>query len=132
MNLTRLLDKAYDGLSMEELANAPICAFQGVSTQDAEALHRIFNISTVRDLATLKYVKWATAITALADETVKEGKRKAKETLLDEAVEMTFPASDPVSVTSSITRIEKAPEMAPAHSDHQNISSVEEHTAKSK
>jgi hypothetical protein len=46
-------------------------------------------------------------------------KEIAKETLLDEANEMTFPASDPISVASSITRIEKPPEIAPAKADHQ-------------
>lgn len=50
------------------------------------------------------------------------------EELLDDAVSMTFPASDPISVTSSITRIEKAPEMPSASEDHQNKGAVEEHT----
>jgi hypothetical protein len=49
----------------------------------------------------------------------------AKETLLDDAVEMTFPASDPVSVASSITRIEVAPEKVDASSDHQNAAAIE-------
>lgn len=43
----------------------------------------------------------------------------AKEALLDDAVEMTFPASDPISVNSGITRIEVAPDMVDAHGDHQ-------------
>ncbi|NIA52773.1 hypothetical protein HAV22_03790 [Massilia sp. TW-1] len=51
----------------------------------------------------------------------------AKETLLDDAVEMTFPASDPVSVTSSITRIEVPPEKVDASSDHQNAAAIEAH-----
>jgi hypothetical protein len=42
----------------------------------------------------------------------------AKEALLDDAVEMTFPASDPISVNSGITRIEVAPDMVDAHGDH--------------
>lgn len=41
------------------------------------------------------------------------------ELLLDDAVSMTFPASDPISVASSITRIEKAPDLPPAEGDHQ-------------
>jgi hypothetical protein len=49
----------------------------------------------------------------------------AKETLLDDAVEMTFPASDPVSVASSITRIEVPPEKVDASSDHQNAAAIE-------
>jgi hypothetical protein len=50
---------------------------------------------------------------------------KAKETLLDEALEMSFPSSDPISVTSGITRIEVAPEIVDAKSDHQNSGTVE-------
>jgi hypothetical protein len=48
----------------------------------------------------------------------------AKETLLDDAVEMTFPASDPISVDAGITRIEVPPEMVNASSDHQNAGKV--------
>lgn len=44
---------------------------------------------------------------------------QAKESLLDDAVEMTFPASDPISVSSGITRIEVAPDKVDAHDDHQ-------------
>jgi hypothetical protein len=51
----------------------------------------------------------------------------AKETLLDEAVEMTFPASDPLAVTSSITRIEVPPEKVDASTDHQGASAIEAH-----
>src|SRR5690606_30041563 len=56
--------------------------------------------------------------------------RKAKQALLDEGIEMTFPASDPVSVTSSITRIEKAPDPADARLEHQN-SAPDAHAKKS-
>jgi hypothetical protein len=44
------------------------------------------------------------------------------ELTLDNANEMSFPASDPIA-TSNILRIEVAPEMSPANTDHQ-ISSV--------
>jgi hypothetical protein len=56
---------------------------------------------------------------------VETEKDKAKETLLDDAIEMTFPSSDPISVASSITRIEVAPEMVAARTDHQNSQSIE-------
>lgn len=49
------------------------------------------------------------------------------EELLDDAISLTFPASDPVSVNSSITRIEKAPELPSGHEDHQNKALVESH-----
>jgi hypothetical protein len=51
----------------------------------------------------------------------------AKETLLDDAVEMTFPASDPLAVTSGITRIEVPPEKVEASTDHQSASSIVAH-----
>lgn len=58
-------------------------------------------------------------ISELVADTPPKPKEIAKETLLDEANEMTFPASDPISVSSSITRIEKPPEIVPAKVDHQ-------------
>lgn len=53
--------------------------------------------------------------------------RSPDEELLDDAVSMTFPASDPLSVSSGITRIEKAPDLPPAREEHQNKALVEEH-----
>lgn len=49
----------------------------------------------------------------------------AKESLLDDAIEMSFPSSDPVSVSSGITRIEVAPDMVVARTDHQNSEAIE-------
>ena len=50
-------------------------------------------------------------------------KDEKEEEQIDDAVEMTFPASDPISVDpNSITRIEKAPEKPDASEDHQNRS----------
>lgn len=67
MNLNKALDKAYEGKSLKELADAPVDALAGVSEADAKALKDAFNVKTVRDLANLKYVKWAQAIVTLAD-----------------------------------------------------------------
>jgi hypothetical protein len=124
MNINKCVDKAYEDKSFKELADAPIEALQGIRAKDAELLKETFNISTIREFANLKFVKWATAIAILADE-VETEKDKAKETLLDEAIEMTFPSSDPISVASSITRIEVAPEMVAAQTDHQNSQAIE-------
>ncbi|WP_395010031.1 hypothetical protein [Undibacterium sp.] len=52
-------------------------------------------------------------------------KENIKESLLDDALEMSFPSSDPISVSSGITRIEVAPEMVDAGVDHQNSQSIE-------
>lgn len=118
MNINNCVDKAYQNKGFAELAEAPVDALRGVHAQQAAALKQAFNIETIRDLANLNFVKWATAITVLADEDLTE-KEKVEENLLDDALEMTFPSSDPIAV-SSITRIEQSPDKAPAHDDHQN------------
>ncbi len=61
------LDKAWEDKSIEELADAPVAALQGVSDGDAEKLQQAFNIKTVRDLGTNKYFVWAQSIAKLAD-----------------------------------------------------------------
>jgi hypothetical protein len=61
------VDKAYEGMTVAELAKAPVAALQGVSENDAKLLKEAFNISTVADLGTNKYFLWAQAITKLAD-----------------------------------------------------------------
>ena len=48
-----------------------------------------------------------------------------QEVALDDANEMSFPNSDPIA-TSNITRIDKAPETAPAKEDHQNHNKVKD------
>lgn len=67
MNISKAVDKAYEGKSLKELADAPVSALQGLSEGDAKLLAEAFNVKTVKDLANLKYVKWAQAIVALAD-----------------------------------------------------------------
>jgi hypothetical protein len=67
MNLNKALDKAYEGKSLKELADAPVAALAGVSEADAELLQKAFNVKTIRDLAQLKYVRWAQGIVNLAD-----------------------------------------------------------------
>jgi hypothetical protein len=67
MNINKAVDKAFEGKSLKELVNAPVSALQGVSENDAKLLLEAFNVKTIGDLASLKYVKWAQAIVALAD-----------------------------------------------------------------
>ena len=61
------VDKAYEGMSLADLAKAPVAALQGVSESDAQALKEAFNISTIADLGTNKYFLWAQAISKLAE-----------------------------------------------------------------
>lgn len=128
MNIDTVVDKKHLGKCFKDLADAPLSALRGVSEDDAKALQQAFNIRTVRELANLNFIKWAVAITTLADEEQMQPAEKAKEELLDDAVEMTFPASDPISVDSGITRIEVAPDKVDAQADHQHAGKVEEST----
>jgi len=67
MNINKAVDKAYEGKTLKELADAPVSALQGVSEADAQKLQEAFNIKTIRDFANSKYVKWAMSIVNLAD-----------------------------------------------------------------
>ena len=67
MNINKCVDKAYEKMTLKEIAQAPVDALQGVSAGDAELLKKAFNVKTVSDLANLKYVKWAQAICVLAE-----------------------------------------------------------------
>ncbi len=132
MNIDTIVDKEFTGKSFRELCNAPLSALRGVSAKDAKALQQAFNVSSIGELADLNFIKWASAIKVLASEECDTKEQAAKETLLDEAVEMTFPASDPISVDAGITRIEVPPEMVNASTDHQNAKAVEASTSKDK
>lgn len=132
MNINTIVDSAFADQCFRDICNAPLSALRGVTTKDAQALQDAFHITTIGELADLKFVKWASAIRTLAMEECDTPSQAAKETLLDDAVEMTFPASDPISVDSGITRIEVAPDMVDASSDHQAAKNVEASTRKGK
>ena len=125
MNIDTIVDDAFAGKCLRELVNAPVSALRGVSAKDAKALDQAFGVTTIGELADLKFVKWASAIKILAAKEADTPEQAAKETLLDEAVEMTFPASDPISVDSGITRIEVPPDKVDACTDHQHAGSME-------
>ncbi|MET0264472.1 MAG: hypothetical protein ABW202_02565 [Duganella sp.] len=126
MNIDTVVDKEFVGHNFRALANAPVSALRGISPKDAKALAQAFNVHTVRDLARLEFVKWAEAITTLADLEQATPQEQARETLLDDGLEMTFPASDPLSVDAGITRIEVPPDMVNAKDDHQQSCSGDE------
>ena len=128
MNIDTIVDQAYLGQSFRALADAPTSALRGVSAKDAKALAQAFNVHTIRDLARLNVVQWAQAITTLAEHEQETPEEQAQEALLDNGVEMTFPASDPVSVDAGITRIEVPPDKVSAHDDHQHANKVEKST----
>lgn len=127
MNIDAIVNQDYHGKSLSELVNSPLSALNGVSEQQASAFAAA-GVRTIGDLANMKLVNYAIAIKALAScESSASGKEQAEEELLDDAVEMTFPASDPLAVQSSITRIEVAPDKVDASRDHQHAQAIEAH-----
>jgi hypothetical protein len=128
MNIETIVDDKFKTKCFRELVEAPVSALRGVSASDARALSQAFGVNTIGELADLQFVKWANAIKTLAEQETDTKEQLAKETLLDDAVEMTFPASDPISVDAGITRIEVAPEMVDASTDHQNAAQIEANT----
>ena len=126
MNIDSIVNQQFHGKSFGELVNAPLTALRGVNEQQAQAFAGI-GVHTVGDLAKLQVVNYAIAIKALSGCEGMSSKQQAEEGLLDDAVEMTFPASDPISVDAGITRIEVAPDKVDASTDHQHAKAIEAH-----
>lgn len=127
MNIQIIVNDTYHDKCFRELVKEPVTALRGITEAQANALREAFGINTIGELADLRAVKWARAIRTMATAEAEPLDQVAKETLLDEAVEMTFPASDPLAVDASITRIEVPPEKVDASSDHQHASAIEAH-----
>jgi len=64
-SIKHLLDAVYEEKSLAEILDASTAALQGVSSSDADKLEAAFGVKTIRDLAALKYVRYAQAILAL-------------------------------------------------------------------
>lgn len=126
MNIDTIVNEQFHGKTFRELSEAPLSALRGIGEQQAAALADTLGVKTIGDLAGLQVVNYAIAIKALAGCEGVSSKEKAEQTLLDDAVEMTFPASDPISVDAGITRIEVAPDMVDAGHDHQHARKIEE------
>ena len=127
MNIDTIVNEQYRGKTPMELVDAPLTALCGIGEKEARALKEAFNVTTIGQLARHQVIANAFAIEMIAAPGSMSASETAKETLLDDAVEMTFPASDPISVDAGITRIEVAPDMVDAGRDHQHVSSMEAH-----
>lgn len=66
LNINKALMKDSEKLSLSAIAEAPAATLQGLSEEKAKLLEKM-NVSTVKDLAELKYAVWAEAIVALAE-----------------------------------------------------------------
>ncbi|MDH6228946.1 hypothetical protein [Streptomyces sp. MJP52] len=65
IDLDKVLDKTWADKPLTEILAAPVAALKGVSDRDGELLEEAFGVTTVADLAELKYVRWAQALAAL-------------------------------------------------------------------
>ena len=65
VDLTKSLDKAYEGKSLKEILDASPAALAGVTDADAEHLADAFGIKTVRQFGANKYFTVAAALVAL-------------------------------------------------------------------
>ena len=66
-DLSKVLDKAFEGKNLTELVDAPVAALAGVTDADAKLLQEAFNIKTVGDLGRNKYFRAAAALVDLAE-----------------------------------------------------------------
>lgn len=65
IDLDSVLDKAWADKELPEILDAPVSALKGVSDRQGNLLEEAFGIKTVRDLADLKFARWASALAAL-------------------------------------------------------------------
>jgi nucleotidyltransferase/DNA polymerase involved in DNA repair len=96
--IVKFYDKKYEKMNILELVDAPVEAISGISKGDAEKLKKAFNIKTVLDLASHKYIKYARALTNFTD---------ISDDLLDkefEAKEITTLAERPVHAIQGVSK----------------------------
>mmetsp|Transcript_55741 Transcript_55741/g.63273 ORF Transcript_55741/g.63273 Transcript_55741/m.63273 type:complete len:219 (-) Transcript_55741:81-737(-) len=63
MNIDKMVDKAYETKTLKEIVNSPVAALQGLSDKAGSFLGGSpLNVTTVGDLASWKYCRWAEAI----------------------------------------------------------------------
>ena len=65
VDLTKSLDKAFEGKALKEILDASPAALAGVTDKDAELLEEAFSIKTVRQLGENKYFAVAAALVAV-------------------------------------------------------------------
>jgi hypothetical protein len=65
VDLTKSLDKAYEGKSLKEILDASPAALAGVTDKDAKLLEEAFNIKSVRQLGGNKFFAVAAALVAV-------------------------------------------------------------------
>jgi len=95
-------EKAYEGKTLTELAEAPVAALKGVTEAHAREFRDAFQINTIRDLATTRLAEWARGIVTLADTQANGGEGHPVQVNIDEA-------SDKAPDAKTLTDIADAP-----------------------
>jgi len=90
---------------VQSMLDSPLETLHCISAEEASIIKIVFRIKTVRDLAEHKITRCLAALKVLDADMAAE-KEVLTENLLDDALEMTFPASDPVSINAGVTRID--------------------------
>ena len=67
IDLAKALDKAYEDKSVKDILDASPSALAGVTEEDAAGLEKAFNIKTVRQLGSNKFLAVAAALVALEE-----------------------------------------------------------------
>lgn len=106
----------YAEKSAQELADAPLSALTGVSKKAAHMLEREFHVTTIAGFSRLGFVQAVNAIMAPLEAAILAQEAAGQE-LLDEALAMSFPSSDPVSVTSAIKHLNLEPAVVASEAD---------------
>ena len=86
------------------LLDSPLETLHCISSEEALMIKTVLKIITIRDFSNHRLVRCVAALNLLSEEMAAE-KEVLTETLLDDALEMTFPASDPISINSGVIRI---------------------------
>ncbi|GGN98511.1 hypothetical protein GCM10010112_91510 [Actinoplanes lobatus] len=66
-DLEKIVDKAYQDKSLQEILDAPVEALAGVSENGAKLIREALGIKTIGELGRNKYFRAAQALAALAD-----------------------------------------------------------------
>ena len=67
IDLGKTLDKTYEDKSLKDILDASPWALPGVTEEDAAALEKAFNIKTIRQLGSNKFLAVAAALVTLEE-----------------------------------------------------------------
>jgi hypothetical protein len=96
----KIISPAADAKVWTRLADHPLEQIMEFDDDELLSLRHVFGCVSVKEFANHKLVRLACAITSLARE-LEADLEKLEENQLDEALAMSFPASDPIAMCSS-------------------------------